>query len=150
VTADAEAGGRRAPKLSPADYVEIDQLYARNNVAFDSAAEAGAAFAGTFTSDGEWVRNGVATTGMAALTALAAANTTGLETWTSNLTLEPTKDGATGRVYVLTKDGQNPGVSIADLGTMEDVLVKTQEGWRFRKRTYRSEAPVGATGPVAR
>lgn len=143
--ADTAAYARRG-RLTSVDDVEIEQLYVRNNIAFDSAGEHGAAFARTFTSDGSWTRGGVTTTGTLALTALAAANTRGLETWTSNLTLEPTKDGATGRVYVLMKDSQHTSVAVADLGTFIDVLVKTRDGWRFKKRTYVSEpAPAGTS-----
>jgi hypothetical protein len=129
-------------RLTAADFVEIEQLYARNDIAFDSAGDNGAMFARTFTPDGVLTRNGVQTSGMSALTALAAANTTGLETWTVNIAVDPTKDGANSRAYVLMKDTQNTSVAIADLGVFEDVLVKTKDGWRFKKRTYTSEAPA--------
>jgi len=137
----------RAGALGAADVVEIEQLYTRNNVALDGAIDAGAAFARTFTPDGTLTRGGMTITGTSALTGLAAANTTGLETWTSNLTLEPTPDGATGRVYVLMKDAQDPDVPVADLGTFDDALVRTADGWRFRTRTYTS-VPTPAETPA--
>jgi hypothetical protein len=136
ITSDVPPGRRRQGQLTDVDFIEIDQLYIRNNIAFDSAAEQGSAFARTFTADGVLTRNGLVTSGSSALAALAAGNAVGLETWTVNLTLEPTKEGVAGRVYVLRKDSRDPKLPVADLGTYEDVLVKSHEGWRFKKRTY--------------
>ena len=125
--------------LSDNDHVDIEQLYVRNSIAFDSGAEEGAAFARTFTSDGMLLRGGTTTSGQESLAALAASNVPGLHTWTSNLVVEPTRDGAVGRVYVLTVSGAGADRPIADVGTYDDELVKTREGWRFRKRTYVSD-----------
>ena len=61
--------------------------------------------------------------------------------------LEPTPDGATGRVYVLVK-GPDAEVPVADVGTFEDELVRAGDGWRFKRRAYRSEVP-GATNEQA-
>lgn len=61
-----------------------------------------------------------------------------VETWMTNMLLEPTKDGARGRIYVL-KRGWDAAAPVKDVGTFEDELVKTREGWRFKKRVYKSE-----------
>ena len=117
--------------LSDNDHVDTEQLYVRNNIAFDSGAEEGAAFARTFTSDGMLLREGTTTSGQESLAALAASNVPGLRTWTSNLVVEPTRDGAVGRVYVLTvSDGSGAGAGqpITDVGTYDDELVETGEG----------------------
>ena len=85
------------------------------------------------------LRGGTTTSGQESLAALAASNVPGLHTWTSNLVVEPTRDGAVGRVYVLTVCGAGADRPIGDVGTYDDELVKTREGWRFRKRTYVSD-----------
>ena len=155
LTARGVAADPAAPRvrgtLSGGDYVEIDQLYARANFAFDTGMENGAAFARMFTTDGSLVRSGVVTTGHAALAALAAPSATApaVHTWMSNLAIEPSRDGATGRVYALdfTSGAAKP---INDSGRLDDVLVKTREGWRFKTRVYVSEiAAVPASAAAA-
>jgi hypothetical protein len=135
-----EAGERRRREtLSSADYVEIDQLYARSSFAFDSGANHGLDFAGTFALDGSVVRDDVRTTGRRALAELAATNQPALHTWISNLVIEPAGDGAAGRAYVLEVAlGATP--SVTGIGHFDDVLVTTGDGWRFKSRTYTSDA----------
>ncbi len=148
VTGQANGPARgRVGQVAPADYVAIDQLYVQNNIAFDSGAEQGSAFARTFTPDGTWVSGGVSTAGTQALSALAAKNAPGLQTWVSNLTLEPSGDRVRGRAYVLRKDPKGFDVPFGDLGMFEDVLVKTPDGWRFASRTYTS-VPTDESGEV--
>ena len=140
LVAEADSQGVRDGHLSAIDHVAITQLYARSVFAFDSAGEQGGTFARTFTSDGSMTRAGVTAAGTRPLADLAAANTPGLRTWTSNMVLEPTSSGAIGRVYVLTA-GPNAEEPVVDVGTFEDELVRTPDGWRFKRRRYRSEIP---------
>ncbi len=135
----------RGEKLSGADYVEIEQLYMRNNIAFDSAADAGRRYADTFTADGVLIRGGDRVTGPAALAGVATSGTPGIHTWISNLTITPSKRGATGRIYALTMviNGE-PGVkqsATRGMATIDDILVKTPGGWRIKQRTI---TPVAA------
>lgn len=138
VAREAGAGRERRDRLSAIDHVEIEQLYTRTAIAFDSAREQGAAFARSFTADGVMSRGGVTTRGASGLAALAAHRKPTIETWLSNLFVERTKGGARGRVYVAMK-GAGATDPVTDVGTFEDELVKTREGWRFVKRTYASQ-----------
>jgi hypothetical protein len=129
---------RSKDRFSEADYVEIEQLYARSNFAFDSAAEDGAAFARTFTRRGWLARDGVWTSGHRALARLAAAHPPTLHTWISNLVIAPDGDEATGRAYVLDATFGSP-TSVNAKGRFTDTLIKTPEGWRFASRIFVSE-----------
>lgn len=140
LSARAAAKGR----LSEADRVEIEQLYARASFAFDAGLAHGADFARTFTPDGVLVRHGTTTSGQAALTAVAAdaeANPV-LHHWLTNLTIEPSPEGAIGRVYVLNFMPGNAATAVRDVGHFDDRLVRTNEGWRFARRAYTSALPV--------
>ena len=142
LTPELQLQGDSSGGLAGTDYVGIEQLYLRNNIGFDSGAEDGVAFARTFTDDGALVRNGKTTSGHAALTDLAALQVPGLHTVTSNLTVERTSDGAHSRAYVLrVDDGTGPDAAqpVLDVGTYEDELVETSEGWRFKRRVYVSD-----------
>ena len=99
------------PHLSSRDHVEIEQLYIRNNIAFDSVADGGQAFARTFTLDGALVAPTGTVTGHERLAARAAQHTPGLHTWMSNLIIEASSEGATGSVYILTADMTGTGDS---------------------------------------
>ena len=149
VVAETGTQGNRDGQLSAVDFIQIEQLYHHIAVAFDSARDRGAAFARGFTADGVMTQAGTTVTGLRALEELAAANPTGLRTWLSNLVLEPTTDGATGRVYVLVK-GPDAEVPVADVGTFEDELVRAGDGWQFKRRVYRSEIPGATNRPAAR
>lgn len=140
LSAPAAAKGR----LSEADRVEIEQLYARASFAFDAGLEQGADFARTFTPDGVLVRDGAQTRGRAALTAAAAGAEADpvLHHWLTNLLIDPSPEGAVGRVYVLNFMPGNAATAVRDVGRFDDRLVRTKEGWRFARRTYTSELSV--------
>ena len=73
---------------------------------------------------------------------LAAANTPGLRTWMSNLVVDPSPEGATGRAYIMTADltavagGSGTGRRWTEAVQSRDAVVRTPEGWRFKTRTY--------------
>lgn len=141
--ADAAAlDGAVEPGLSGRDHAEIEQLYWRQNVAFDSAADGGRVFAGTFVSDGQLVMATGTVTGHDALAGRATTNTPGLHTWMSNLVVELSQEGATGRAYILTADlsvasGRRGGGSrLTGAVISHDELVRTPVGWRFKTRIY--------------
>ena len=134
--------GQTAPALTALDYAEIDQLYAR----YAFAADTGEAemLARVFTEDGVFdVTNALSGEPLApgqwvpvqgyeqlkVSRRAAAANP--LKTprhYTTNILIEPTAEGAMGAAY--TFDGSSERT-----GTYDDQLVKTPEGWRFKKRT---------------
>jgi len=137
----------RPPTLTALDYAEIQMLYGRSHIDFDSGAERGRAFARTFTPDGVFVaQGGAAVTGHQQLAALAARNASCLQTWLTNLMIEPSAEGAIGWAYVWQIElacGSRSAVAepgakspVREGGTYRDVIVKTADGWRFKRRSY--------------
>lgn len=136
-----------APTLSGTDYGEINALYARYAYAFDSSDPE--MFASVFTPDGEFVTGPRTTAGVAALKAMASGRGPKKERpkifhLTLNVLITPAAGGASGRAYVVTVDlAKNPAISGG--GVYEDVIVKTAEGWKFKKRTFFPEARPPST-----
>jgi hypothetical protein len=134
--------------LSAQDYVEIQQLYARYNVAIDTGdAEA---YAATFTPDG--VFNSFS--GHDALVGFVKAwrerlNGASRPHWNTNLLISGDGKNATGSVYLMLLDVSTKPVSIAAVATYTDSLVKTSSGWRFTKRTTHSDGAAAAASPAA-
>jgi hypothetical protein len=135
----------RAPALTAADYLEIQQLPSRYPYAVDMHGGDGSAYAALFTQDGTF---GTQAKGRAELSELAA-KTNGDRSgpaytrhFVTNVVIKPSPEGATGRSYLVAIDvGENGKPStIAHGGYYDDVYVKTPEGWRIKSRTYtRSE-----------
>jgi SnoaL-like domain len=129
--------------LTPADYIQIQQLYARYNDAIDSGNAD--AFATTFTPDGSF--NDLH--GHDALVGFVhywrhKMNGTNMRHWNTNLVINPASQGATGSVYLmLINVGVKPPV-IALAAKYHDQLVKTPDGWKFERRVTTSEAPPQA------
>jgi len=140
----ASTGARiaRAQSLSGTDYAEINMLYSRYAYAFDSSD--GAMFASVFTDDGEFVSGALTTKGRSALTAMASRGPKKerpkIFHVTVNVLITPSPEGAKGSAYVMLVDlAKNPVISGG--GVYNDIIVKTTEGWRFKKRSYFVEAP---------
>jgi hypothetical protein len=128
-------------ELSPADYIEIHQLYAKYSFALDLGDGDGRA--ATFTADGTF---------KAALTNHKPDNVQTLRERTRllgnqgrrhlmmNIVITPTPEGAAGRAYAVIL---GPAGQEADDRSLEgksgfyiDTLVKTAQGWRFRTREF--------------
>jgi hypothetical protein len=122
--------------LTPRDRIAIEQLYIRNAMGSDSAAEEGARFANTFTPDGVLQQGDARIAGRPALAASVASKTPGLHTWVSNIVVEPTRGGATGRAYVRVMNIGGGPTTPTSLGVFDDVLVRTPQGWRFKTRAF--------------
>ncbi len=126
-----------AKPLSAQDLAEIQQLYARYAWAVDTHAEEGMAFAKAFTADGEFQNGKNVTVGRAKLAEFmrkAGPYTPGH--FIMNTAFEPTAQGARGRAYLLLVGAAEPNKPASTTpATYEDVLVKTPEGWLFKKRT---------------
>ena len=130
-----------ASALTPQDFVDIQQLYARYNWALDSGdAEA---YASTFTPDGVFNTN----VGHDAIVKFANTFHAGLGAhvrhWNTNLMILPTPGGASGQVYLVLVDFGVKPATIVTSASYSDELVKTAQGWRFKKR-----ATKGDTVPV--
>jgi hypothetical protein len=58
----------------------------------------------------------------------------GLRHFTANLVVTPTPEGAKGSVYLLLFNARNIPATIVETAIYDDTLVKTPQGWRFKKR----------------
>jgi hypothetical protein len=133
--------------LTADDYIEIQQLYARYNMAIDSGDAEG--YAATFTPDG------VFNTFKGHDALVGFINTWkekmkggNMRHWNTNLAISGTPDGASGAVYLLLVDVSVRPPVIAQAATYQDLLVKTPQGWRFTKRVTKGEgAPPAAAAP---
>jgi hypothetical protein len=132
---------QRRSELTAQDYTEIQQLYARYNFAID-AVDADA-FTSVFTPDGAFGNY----VGHDALANFIRTNVTRdvavnhRKHWNSNLLITGTPEGAKGAVYLLAINaGVRPPVILAAFH-YDDTLVKTSQGWRFKKRIVIPEAP---------
>ena len=140
------------PTLTPADYAELQQLYAHYAFAYDTGATD--EYARMFTPDGSFVIVGGETyTGRDRLAELAKGNgkkhRLSLNHFTTNLAIDPAPDGARGRAYLAVVDVRAGGDRwVRSTGLYEDTLVKTAEGWRFKSRVYtRLPDPNGVFTP---
>lgn len=141
------------PKLSGQDYGEIQALYAKYAHGFDSSNPE--MYASVFTPDGEFVIGQRVLKGRKEIGELAASrgpvkNRAKIFHVNSNLLIEPSLDGAKGSAYVVLMDlAKNPAITGG--GVYEDTIVRTSQGWLFRKRAYFAEpAPPGAAQTSAR
>ena len=135
----AQGGG----KLTTDDLVEIQQLYARYNWALDSGDSQG--YAATFTPDGVFNNN----VGHDAIVKFADTFHAGLGShvkhWNTNLMITPSAAGATGQVYLVLVDYATKPPSIFTSAAYSDELVKTAQGWRFKKRATKGDTAPAAT-----
>jgi len=150
-TASPSAGAA----LTAMDYIEIKQLAARFAFAYDTGADGGCEFADLFTPDGEFQPDQVK--GRDQLAALARLGDHGpfqTSLYMMNHVIEAAPEGAHGKQYVahIRHDnnippvppgesqwnlvGQQRGSLAPDGGHLEDVYVKTTEGWRFKRREF--------------
>lgn len=126
--------------LTADDYMEIQQLYARYNWAIDSGeAEA---WAGMFTADGvfQTFKGRDALVGFIH-TWVDRMKGGSMRHWNSNLAITPTAEGANGAVYLLIVDVSAKPPAIASASKYTDQLVKTPDGWRFKSRQVKGDAP---------
>jgi SnoaL-like domain len=134
---------QRDGTLTIQDYVEIQQLYARYTHAIDSGERGGMAWAETFTPDGTFV-NTVGRDKLAAFAKDWHENRGGamIQHWNSNLVITPAADGAHGSCYLMLVDRKTNPVSIRSINQYDDTLVKTREGWRFKRRAFVPAKPA--------
>lgn len=136
----AGAGQGAGGSLTAADYIEIEQLYARYARALDLGDPE--AWADTFTADGVF-RDAAGRDELVAYAENSYGRRQGtVRHWNSQLVVTPTAEGADGSAYLLLLDvgAQPPGINVAGLYT--DKLVKTPAGWRFKSRRVAIEGPA--------
>jgi hypothetical protein len=146
VMVESQLIGQTAPALTALDYEEIRQLYSRYNFGLDNLVDDGRMWAETFyTEDGVFEAVGgqqaAPIQGYEQLNALVKVlNLHWPINYVTNVLIEPTAEGAMGAAYLLvvsTQDEKPPAVT--QRGVYSDQLVKTPDGWRFKKRTINWE-----------
>jgi hypothetical protein len=133
-----------ADKLTMQDYVEIQQLYAKYNLAIDSGeAEV---WADTFTPDGVFNKRFAGREALIGFIKLWREKMNGATRrhWNSNMNLVATPEGATGSVYLMLMNVGTTPASVLSTGMYADVLVKTPAGWRFKSRVVNGDVPAPA------
>lgn len=135
--------------LSAGDMAEIQVLYARYAQAFDSGNKD--AYGGVFTPDGVFmVGTDRVLTGPKEIASLISGprrDRPKIFHVNSNVVIDPSPEGAKGSVYVVLMDlTKNPAITGG--GVYEDTLVKTKDGWRFKKRIYYAEPGPAAAKPA--
>jgi hypothetical protein len=134
----AEQAKTAAP-LTTQDVIEIHTLYANYAHALDKGE--GDRFAATFTPDGEFTAGrgpGRATEvrtprkGTEELKKMGSGG--GGRHFISNIVLTPTPEGANGSAYLLLYNVRTIPPTFVETAIYEDYLVKTPQGWRFKKR----------------
>ena len=139
VAALRPAAAAEAVKLTADDYIEIQQLYANYAQALDRGE--GERFAATFVLDGEFTggrgpgRAGEERNPLKGKDALLQMGSRGgSRHFNANLVITPTPEGAKGSVYLLLFNARNIPATIVETAIYDDTLVKTPQGWRFKKR----------------
>jgi 3-phenylpropionate/cinnamic acid dioxygenase small subunit len=132
-------GEQSKPKFAADDFLEIQALY--NNYAHYFDAGQGEKWAALWTEDGEFTHgygpgqasaNRTPAKGMAAL--VRTGSTSGTRHFVTNLVITPTADGAKGSCYLLLYSARTNPPSFVETAIYDDTLVKTSQGWRFKKR----------------
>ena len=149
---------RAVPALTPQDYMEIQQLYALYAKTADLAD--GKGYAGTFTPDGEFVsgrapQNGqgdwIRTTSKGTDSLIRTGSTGGLRHNFINIHVTRTAEGADATCYLLMYTARTNPASLVTTATYTDTLVKTGDGWRFKKRVmWRDDDPMSPFKPPVR
>jgi hypothetical protein len=132
------------PTLTSADYLQIQQLVARYSFALDTGADDGYAYADLFAPGATFGGKRNSRDQLAATARPGGGHyprgPSFVFHYTSNHVIEPSLEGATGKVYVVEIDAGEK-VLIEDGGHYEDVYVKTPQGWRFKSRSFIKTTP---------
>ena len=141
------AAGHAQSALTKNDYAEIQELLARFAHAIDSQDKE--TYRSIFTEDGVFVMEGMRTwTGRKELETMASGprrERPKITHFFSNVKIEPTPEGAKASHYVLLIDLQkNPAITTG--GFCDNTVVKTKEGWRFKKRVCAVEPGPASAG----
>ena len=122
--------------MSTQDVLEITQLIHRYNQAADSGD--GAVFASTFVAEGLIeLPDEDPIAGTEALSAFgdAVPNTVpGARHWVNNIVVDVEDEIATARTYLIVVIAGSPPAPMLS-GIYQDELVRTDDGWRFVKRS---------------
>jgi hypothetical protein len=145
----AGAHAQKAASLTAADYEEIRALYSKYVYGYDTGDAT--LVASVLAPDATLVIGG-RTLGDSRDEIIAGikprVGVSGTRHIPTNILIEPSPEGATGMQYLMLmsfQDGKMPAVTSG--GIYRDAIVKTAEGWRFKKRevTWFSAPPAVST-----
>lgn len=125
------------------DHLAIRELTARYNRAFDDVDSE--AWADTFTADGVMeYSGGEPIVGRDALVALSQGTGYGYVHITTDPIIDVDGDRATQEctVIVASRSKDRGPVAVSTTGRYSDELVRTPDGWRFKKRTAMLDADL--------
>ena len=142
---------KKSAALTPADYDEIQNLYARYTHAFDGGD--GQALANVYTLDGSFsVAGKVVAEGrekLAAQPRKPSPDRPHTRHLNANIAIEASAEGARGQAYVfITTVEQGKPIVVSNGGVYDDVIVKTADGWRFKRRSFTPWTPLQAATPA--
>ena len=137
-----------ASPLSAQDYFEIQQLYARYNIAIDNGDAEG--WAATFTPDGAF-NTMVGHEALVGFVKMWREKLNGAtrKHWNNNLQITGDSKDASAFVYLMLLDFSTKPATILTTGTYTDTLTKTKDGWRFTKRITKGDVAPAAPSPPA-
>lgn len=136
------AAAESKPKLTVQDYVDIYNLYGIYTRYFDMGADDGTRYASTFTTDGEFGQSGNRVGREAQKAAFLSSDQMlkrdgrSRRHTTTNIVVLPSSEGARGSAYLLIYNITAVPPFVEGGGLYDDWLVKTSEGWKFKKRAY--------------
>jgi ketosteroid isomerase-like protein len=126
--------------LSVEDRLDIHDLYARYAYAFDAGD--GDAWAGLFTANGRFLREGEPDlVGRPVLRQFALdrnAAAPGVSHHTTSITVEGDGDAAHGAAYVLVLRVSDGELRLRNMGTYTDEIRRVGDQWQFARRVYRT------------
>jgi hypothetical protein len=147
-----------APKLTTQDYIDIYNLYGVYSRYTDMGyGDDGSNYASMFTPDGEFNVNNRENNPRIGRDAQKKAIHNQQAGWvqdgrsvrhrTTNIVILPSAEGARGSAYLLIFNitAQPPFVEAG--GIYDDWLVKTKDGWKFKKRVYYTNATFSPALP---
>jgi hypothetical protein len=135
---------KNSASLTAMDYIEIRKLVAGYAYGLDGGADNGYQYADLFAADGSVFGR---TTGRENIANLARREPHGPQYtrhFLTNVVIEPSAEGATGKQYLavidIGEDGKQTSIFLG--GRYDDVYERTPQGWRFKSRTLvRAEPP---------
>jgi len=141
------------------DYVAIQRLYAEFNTSLDLGLPD--RYVKTWTDDGEFTGGRAGerampgerkpdVVGREQLYQMAARGGGGGRHMVGNLVVTPTADGAKATSYLLLMNARNAPPTVTETAIYDDTLVKTNDGWKFKKRiNWRDDDPYSPNKPKA-
>ena len=145
---------RTVTPLTAQDYIDIQQLLNRYAFALDTCANNGYDYADLYAPDGifYWGIGGRKSVGREQLAEAAGGGKQGCQRqksasrenpiqthMTVNAVIEPSSEGAIGKSYLVYPGVQGisgDGTHNGHVGGYQDVYVKTDKGWRFKRRIH--------------